>query len=227
MKHFPLLAAFCILSAAHLTAVLFQWEPGVYLTKPLLLSILATWFFLQTKNSSSKFSRLILTGLVCSIAGDIFLMFNKENFFLLGLGSFLLTHLSYIAAFSLYPSFKNGAVRQQPLLALPLLLFLPLMSWYLWNDLPIPFQVPVLAYSSALTLMALSSLNMSRRVAKLAAMLLLWGSVLFVLSDSMIAVEKFKTTGLPPLFMRFCIMSTYLTGQYLLAKGSVMAKQEI
>jgi uncharacterized membrane protein YhhN len=227
MKNFPLLAAFCTLSAAHLTAALFQWQPGVYLTKPLLLTTLAAWFFIQTQNSPSKFSRFMLAGLVCSIAGDIFLMFDKEPFFLFGLGSFLLAHISYITAFSHYPYFKNGAVRRQPLLALPLLLFLPLMSWYLWDDLPAAFKVPVLAYSSVITLMALSSLNMARRVTKQTAMLLLWGAVLFVLSDSMIAVEKFKTTGMPPVFMRFSIMSTYLAGQFLLAKGSVMATREI
>jgi uncharacterized membrane protein YhhN len=227
MKNPSLLTAFWALVVANLAAILFQWQPVIYLTKPLLLTTLAFWFFIQTKNSPSKFRKFMLTGLICSIAGDIFLMFAQEQFFLFGLGSFMLAHVSYITAFSHYPSFKNGAVCRQPLLALPLLLFLPLMSWYLWNDLPAAFKIPVLAYSSVITLMALSSQNMRRRVAKQTAQLLLLGALLFVLSDSFIAVEKFKTTAVSPLFMRFSIMSTYLAGQFLLAKGSILATKEV
>ncbi len=227
MKNIPLTTIFFSLSVAHLLSVLFEWQPGIFFTKPLLLTTLALWFFLQTKSSSLIFARFILVGLLCSIAGDTFLMFNKEHFFLFGLGSFLLVHLSYITAFSIYPLFRNGFLHKYPMSSFPLLLFLLLMSWYLWRDLPNVFKVPVLAYSSILTLMALSSLNMARRVTKRVAMILFLGAVLFVFSDSMIAIEKFKTTNLPATFMRFSIMFTYLAGQFLLAKGSVMAIKEI
>ncbi|MFQ5446207.1 MAG: lysoplasmalogenase [Saprospiraceae bacterium] len=226
MKTPPLLAVFIALSVVHLAAVLFQWQPGMYLTKPLLLTTLAIWFFMQTKNHPSKFSRFVLAGLVCSIAGDTFLMFGKEIYFLLGLGSFLLAHICYITAFTLFPGFKSGAVRRQPLLTLPFLLFLFLINRSLWNDLPVAFVVPVLAYSATITLMALSSLNMARRVKKFTGMVLLWGALLFVLSDTMIAFERFKAIGLPPVFMRFSIMATYLAGQFLLAKGGILANSE-
>ena len=50
----------------------------------------------------SGYGRLILTGLLLSWAGDAFLALEAEQYFLPGLGSFLLAHLCYSVAFVIH-----------------------------------------------------------------------------------------------------------------------------
>ena len=73
-----------------------------FYSKPLLMPILALWFYFQTKNYPSSFRQLILFALFFSWGGDTLLMFVEskgEHFFLFGLVSFLLTHVLYTTAF--------------------------------------------------------------------------------------------------------------------------------
>jgi uncharacterized membrane protein YhhN len=223
-----LLQLFLLLGATNLAveAGNFQW--GIFLTKPLLLTTLSLWFYLSIKDRFDAFSRWMLAGFVFSIGGDTLLMFVEgggEHFFLLGLGSFLAAHLCYISAFLKYPGWKDGRVNRKPLLLLPLLIFLVVFSWFLWNDLPAAFKVPVLVYSSVITGMATAAMNMGGRVSAKVARLLLAGALLFVLSDSLIALNKFKGEMLVIPQVRVLIMATYLAGQFLLAKGGVAAHE--
>jgi uncharacterized membrane protein YhhN len=218
-----------ILCAANLAAIAFQSETGNYFTKPLLITTLCCWFYFETKNRSTAFSRFLLMGLFFSIAGDTFLMFVKpgaEHFFLLGLGSFLVTHLFYITAFSKYPLLKNGLVWKKRWLIAPLLIYLSGFSWFIWAELPGDFRIPVVVYAAVITLMALSSLNLNGRTSRGAFQVIFSGAVLFVISDSLIALKKFKFPDAPEVPFGLAIMVTYLLGQYLIAKGTVSANHQ-
>ena len=46
----------------------------------------------------TKLLRMVVVGLVCSLAGDVFLMLPEERF-VEGLVSFLLAHIAYVVAF--------------------------------------------------------------------------------------------------------------------------------
>ncbi len=215
-----------MLSALHLTADFTASQWGVWLTKPLLMTTLAAWFFFQADHARSIFHRWMLAGMLFSIGGDTLLMFVTplaQHFFLLGLGSFLLTHLCYITAFLKYPKPGEGRVARQPLAAAPLLIFLLAMLAFLWNDLPGAFKIPVAIYSLVLTGMAAACLNMKGRVNAAIFPMLFAGALLFVLSDSVLAVNKFKPEGLPLPFPHFWIMITYITGQFLIAKNAASA----
>ena len=100
------------LSAFNLYAVATGWQNGIYFSKPLLMTVLAIWFYFCTKNNFTVFSKFILAGIIFSIGGDTFLMFVDKNpvFFLVGLGNFLITQLLYIFAFVNYPQFKKGLI---------------------------------------------------------------------------------------------------------------------
>lgn len=215
-----LLGAFILVSVGNLVANFFEWELGVFFTKPLLMTFLAAWFYMET-GLSTAFHRLIFFGLLFSVAGDVFMMLaaSDPKYFLLGLGNFLITHLFYIAAFLKFPEGKNGLVRRKPWLLLPVLAFLVFMNVYLWPDLPEAFLIPVFVYSMVISGMLITALNMVGRVEGSASKLLVYGALLFVLSDSLIAVHKFKATGIPALTFSLAIMSTYLLGQYLIAKA--------
>ena len=223
------LSLYGILSVANLAAVALQSQTGIYFTKPLLMTTLCCWFYFETKKHPATFSRVLLTGLIFSIAGDTFLMFvnpRAEQFFLLGLGSFLVTHLFYITAFSKYPVFKNGIVWKKRWLVAPFLIYLASFSWFIWEELPDAFKMPVIVYALVITLMAASCLNLNGRASQFAFRILFSGAVLFVISDSIIALKKFKFPEAPEVPYSLAIMVTYLVGQYLIVKGAVIANNQ-
>ena len=64
----------------------------------------ASAFFVLTaltaKALKHRMGQAIAVGLSLSMIGDMLLLNSSENFFLLGLGSFLLAHVAYIIAFA-------------------------------------------------------------------------------------------------------------------------------
>ena len=224
-----ILVGFILLSIINLIAVLSEWRIGVFVTKPLLMAFLSIWFYLNTKNNFNSFSKLILFGIIFSIAGDTFLMFVDKNpdFFLYGLGSFLITHVLYIIAFSKFSDLKNGIIVKKTWLLIPVVIYLYSFMFYLWPDIPDTFKVPVFIYSSIISIMLLSCINMKWRVAGTITNFLIIGALLFVFSDSMIALNKFKTLPFSSSMMGFIIMATYISGQYLIAKSCININRSI
>ena len=202
------------------------WHTGIFITKPLLMTSLAAYFYSATMGLPDKFARFVFMALLFSWAGDCFLLFadGKPRFFLFGLGSFLVTHLFYITAFWKFPGREKGWAWQKKWPFVPVLFYLAAMLFYLWPDLTGAFKIPVGAYSFVICAMLLSAMNMRGRVAEKTAFSLMAGAGLFVLSDTLIAVGKFKSTGLSDAVFSVGIMVTYLVGQYLIVRGSVATK---
>lgn len=216
---------FLVVAFLHLLSVLFQWNTLVFFSKPLLMASLGAWFFLQTRDDTRLFRWFILAGLLFSMAGDTFLMFvpRDPDFFLFGLGSFLITHLLYITGFTTFRSKQPGFVKQHPLVAAPVVIYLVAIAGILWKDLPSGLLLPVLVYSAVISTMLLSSIHMRGKVCREAADRLLSGALLFVISDSVIAIQKFKLSdATAPVLISLLIMTTYIAGQYLIASGSVV-----
>lgn len=222
-----LLGSFILVSFFNLYSVSTQWQLGIYCTKPLLMLSLAVWFYLHTKDHLTVFAKCILAGLIISIAGDTFLMFSSKDpsFFLFGLGSFLITHIFYIAAFVRYEGIKEGLVMKKNWMFLPVFIYLIVFLWYLWPDLPKEYLVPVVVYGCVISTMLVSVVNMKGRVKEQVSVGLIIGALLFVISDSFIAVDKFKVEIIPSEYMGAFIMSTYLLGQFYIAKNSISANE--
>ena len=217
-----LIVLFFILGVANILAVAIQWQPGIYITKPLLMTVLAIWFYLNTKNKFGIFAKYILSGILFSIAGDVLLMFvyQKPYFFLLGLGSFFITHLFYIFAFARYERFESGMLFSKKWLLAPVVVYIVLFDLFLLPDLPEGLMWPVLLYGIVIATMLLATINMKGRVGDGLANGLIWGALLFVLSDSVIAINKFKQFPLSENMAGVAIMITYLSGQYLIVKNA-------
>ncbi len=192
-----------------------------FYSKPLLMPILALWFYIQTKNYTSSFRQLILFALFFSWGGDTLLMFVEskgEHFFLFGLVSFLLTHILYTTAFFKIVSAKKGFLWKKKWVIIPFLIFFLGFQNYLLPDVEEAMQIPVAVYSSVIILMVLAALNWNTFIEKNAFQLVFFGALLFMLSDSIIALNKFKS-AVPQ--AHIWIMSLYLLGQYLIAKGGI------
>jgi uncharacterized membrane protein YhhN len=153
--------------------------------------------------------RFVLIGLLCSLVGDIALLWPKEGF-LHGLLSFLLAHLAYLVAFT----------REQRLAARPLAfvvygLVAGSVLAALWPGVPEGLRLPVVAYVICLASMAAQAAVLwlanpgSMRHRGLAI-----GGALFVLSDALLAINRFvfafPTSGL-------WILLSYWIAQWLIA----------
>ncbi|MGB1217990.1 MAG: lysoplasmalogenase family protein, partial [Saprospiraceae bacterium] len=80
------------------------------------------------------------------------------------------------------------------------------------------FVFPVVVYSSVIVVMALACLNLKGRIPMGIFQLLFLGVVFFVISDTLIGINKFKT---PILYGQSWIMLLYLTGQWLIMEGTI------
>ncbi|MFK8102955.1 MAG: lysoplasmalogenase [Saprospiraceae bacterium] len=220
------LLAFAILGILNLAAEFFHQQVLVFLTKPLLLTILSIYFYQHTKSVSSSFRNLMLAGFLFSVAGDSFLMFVESNpqqqiFFLLGLGSFLITHLCYGIAFYRFPSTARGWVARHPWILLVFLTYLIGNSLFLWSALPVPLRLPVIVYSSCIMLMTVTALNLAGKIPKAIFQILFLGVLLFVFSDTMIGLHKFKSATITLPYPRLLIMIPYLLGQYFIVRAAI------
>lgn len=165
---------------------------------------------------AKKQNELFLLALIFALLGDAFLLFTTETFFLIGLGCFLVMQLCYASIF-----YKRGRIprsRDKAVvggIALIPIIFLSL-SWNMLADL----QLPVFLYSSAITAMLI--LAYLRHPALGGYVLVLLGSCIFVVSDILLAVDKFVTAvpgGSIP------VMLTYAAAQYLIVIG-ILADDE-
>jgi uncharacterized membrane protein YhhN len=200
---------YAISAAAVLIALLFDIHLLYLAAKPLLMITLAL-YFISASRGYPPWRLYVVIALVFSWAGDVFLISN--DMFIAGLASFLLAHICYIIAYH-----KTGAASGElkPFDIIKFALFGTVLIWVLYPGLG-GMLVPVLAY--ALVLLTMGVWAHKRRGATSAAsfMLVSTGAILFVISDGLIAINKFafEVPG-----ERLLVMSTYITAQYLIVRG--------
>jgi uncharacterized membrane protein YhhN len=184
--------------------------------KSLIIPVLI-WLYLRfIRGQGNRFHSLIITALIFSWMGDITLQLTqfREYFFLVGLGSFLLAQVIYLIAFFSTPG-KNSLFFRKAYLILPVALYgwgiLSLLSDGLGD-----MKLPVAVYTVVILSMLLAALNREKKVNRQSFLLVLSGAILFVLSDSLIAINKFVQ---PFELARIAIMGSYITAQYLITVG--------
>lgn len=214
--------AFAIVFFAELIAVTTNLKELRFITKPLITISLILFVYFTIKRKS-RFTNKIITGLFFSLVGDIFLMFPHvdELYFMLGLGSFLIAHLFYIAAFYL-DSTNKIEVERRYVLPIFLVFGFSCMAYYLLLRPHLEsMNIPVLVYSFTITLMAImAALRYGKTNTKSFAWVLL-GAILFMASDSILAYNKFvERIAIGDLL----IMATYMLAQFFIAMGTVERK---
>lgn len=196
----------------------------VYSCKPLIMILLMGWVVAQKPH----WQRKLLIGTVFALLGDVFLMIREVDMFGPGLGSFLLMQVCYIGAFRQEIRAAKGRVSERRI-ALTLLPFVAYVGVFLLY-LDAPFHRtpgtnglwgPVIFYVVCLCSMAVMAALRPKIEPISQYQRVLLGAVLFVLSDSAIAVNKF---ALPFLGASVVIMATYAAAQYLIVTGVVMAQ---
>lgn len=194
----------------------------VYTCKPVMLIILSSWFYHNTRRVGDRFTLLVQAGLFFSLVGDVALMFQHlDDFnFLIGLGSFLLAQLCYAIAF-LQNVLNVGAVRPP---WLPLLLSFILGTYgYFFAGRLIPaaeegIRIPVGIYAGAITLMGIAAAFRWARTYRRSFLMVFAGALFFIGSDSLLAVNRFLE---PFDGASWMVMLTYAIAQLLIVLGTM------
>ncbi len=196
-----------------------------WIAKPLTTLLIAAmvlrsaglWPATDTPSANRPYARTILLGMAFSCMGDIFLMLPFDAF-VPGLIAFLLAHLCYIIAFR--AGFRAG--RALWAAGALLAVFAGINLAGLWPLLPSDLRIPVVVYVAVLALMATLALARAWSHASTTAPALpgaRWaaiGAILFVISDSVLAWDRFGG-GLPAATL--CVLSTYYAAQYCIARS--------
>jgi uncharacterized membrane protein YhhN len=211
-----LTAAGAIIGSLATTGSPDAWHWLHWLCKPLatFLILLSAW---RTTNPiSAAYRRYILIAMLFCLLGDILLMVPRD-WFVPGLISFLLAHGLFIAAFSTDVRF--------PARIGPWLLCLAIgacMLALLWPGMAPALHAPVVIYVGVLATMAGQALGRAiwlrahgdarATSARYAAA----GALMFMLSDSLLAWDRFRFT-LP--WAALYILATYYAALWLIARS--------
>lgn len=192
-----------------------------WFSKPLLMPLLLLAFLSGTGRKSGRQTCLIIAALVLSGCGDVLL--QAKGLFIPGLVSFLLAHGCYILYFSKAGNKSKGFLQRHPLLILPVLLYIVLLLVLLFPYLG-QLKIPVVIYSLTIGAMLLMAINSKYRVTNTAATHFIAGALLFVISDSLLAVNLFaiKQGMLGP-----GVMATYAAAQFLIVKGTLQSAESV
>jgi uncharacterized membrane protein YhhN len=193
-----------------------------YPVKPLIMIWMAVYFLIFSKKKS--FTVPVLLAFFFSWVGDILLMLSgrDELFFFAGVGGFFLAQVTYIFIFARYSEEKRkGYLRKNPLIIVLFLLYVGGIYYLLLPGLEGIMKPVILVYAISLIGMSMMALNRRGRVNPSSFRFVFTGSILFLVSDSMIAINKF-TTEIP--LAGFWIMITYILAQYLIMRGLVLEK---
>lgn len=217
-----LTVVFIVAVAVDITGIAANIAVLHYFAKPLLLPVLIV--LLATAIAAIAGKRIImLAALFFSWVGDIFLLAEDKNplFFIFGLASFLTTHILYIIYFLSIRNNQISLLKKQPLLIAVVLAYGIALVWLLFPTLA-DLKIPVMVYAAVICTMLLCSLHIYLKANKPANMFFVLGALLFVLSDSLLAINKFYQ---PFAFAGVCIMLTYCAAQYFIVTGFVKQQQ--
>jgi uncharacterized membrane protein YhhN len=181
----------------------------VYLFKPLTTLAIVAAALVDQGTTPPLYRRAVVAGLAFSLLGDVLLMLPRDRF-VPGLASFFAAHLCYVAAF-----LSPGRPVLPLSVVLPLLLFAALLLSRVEQGAG--RLAPLLAlYAGALTAMAWLAVGRWTHVHTLPAAFAGLGALLFVLSDSALAYDRFRVAfhKAPAV-----VLATYYAAQWLIARS--------
>ncbi|MBW6493465.1 MAG: lysoplasmalogenase [Burkholderiaceae bacterium] len=204
----PGILAAIVASCAALTIAggFYDWALLVWIFKPLATATiaLAAW---RRGLLLSRYSRFIVAGLVFSLAGDVFLI--TPEYFVFGLLAFLIAHMCYLAAFT--ADVRLGAYAK-PFMAVAVIATVAV--FVIWPGVESELQLPVIAYVLVLAMMTAQAQARSFLRGTYEARRAALGGALFLISDLILAIDKFHS---PVAGAAFWVLATYWSAQTLIA----------
>ncbi|UPT66368.1 MAG: lysoplasmalogenase [Sphingobacteriales bacterium JAD_PAG50586_3] len=221
----PLTVLFFVLLTVEIIGDSLGYDIVGWVCKPFLMPVLMVLFFTNNKGNNRAERILFPLALLFSLAGDVLLMFHKDNLFVFGLASFLVAHIFFIASFWSRIKGRNIAIGTYLLSLLPFVVFVGgflsvLIPSLQAKEVTQPLVVPVSVYACVIGIMGFSALMRRAGVSTQGFNLVFVGALFFIISDSCIALNHFIMPIPQPTLL---IMATYGIAQYLITVGT--AKQ--
>ena len=224
MKKINYAVLFWAVALVHLFCIYMNWPQQRVYSKFILVPILM-WYLFKSPESDKPLKGMwrAYLGLFFSWVGDVLLIGEGPNFFLTGMIAFITAHVYYSLFFIQTVPVKKetAAVFYKTLIGLSVVcgvLFLLLRSALG------AYQVPILLYMLFISLMASLAVHTTSNPAykNFALQTFVPGAFLFVISDALLATNKFYA-HLPVFDLG--VMLTYSGAQYFLTKGFISIKK--
>ncbi|HEX7363758.1 MAG TPA: lysoplasmalogenase [Dehalococcoidia bacterium] len=194
---------FAIFAVLFIAMLPFEPYPGNFAIKAIPALSLAVLSFIAISGSRGK---LLFVALLFCAAADIALELAEGKYFVAGLGLFLVAHIFFIITFSRDFRFQTA---KMPIIVL-FIVYSGMMAFIMTPSLK-EMAIPVYVYMTALTLVGIFA---TLRAAK--NDFTLYGAIAFIVSDSVLAVNKFM---MPVAGANFIIMITYYLSLFLIVYG--------
>lgn len=207
---------FVIVSILDIIGVIFKIPSLVYVFKPLILFSL---IFLYVFSLPKRLKWYVMALELCFF-GDVLLMFEGKLFFIAGLVSFLLAHFLFI-------KIVIGRIQKTSIIKIitsiiPFLIFFCLLIFTLKDSLN-EMLLPVIIYGLTISIFGVVSLIDFQNTRSKKSMLMLIGAIVFMVSDSVLAINKFYN---PMHIFEVIVMITYLLAQYFIFRSMVLEGKE-
>lgn len=193
-----------------------HWPAVHLLSKP--LPLLIAIFLIAMNDHSIKTERRfhsifgargwLVAALAASLLGDVLLM-GPQHWFVGGLLAFLVAHLCYLVLLSRDAPWWHSRLA----LAFTLGAGAAMTAW-LWPGLPAALRIPVGVYVTAIALMVAQALGRAQALGTPQARWVGLGAGLFMLSDSLLAVNRFMQ---PLPLAGLWVLATYFSAQICIA----------
>lgn len=207
LRTFVLFIPYLVIGIVHLVALTVDAAALSTFTKPLLMLSLIAGLLFALPRWRTEVALFATLALLFSWAGDVGIASPGDLSFLVALVFFLIAHLFYIILFM-----RKLRIRPMSIWSLAYLVwwvaFLAILAPHIGSLL-----IPVAVYGLVLGAMGALALSGNRFIA--------FGGLLFVVSDSILALNKFLP-GFELWQVDFFIMLSYIAAQGLIVLGIVL-----
>ncbi|MFY0608108.1 MAG: lysoplasmalogenase [Cyclobacteriaceae bacterium] len=212
MKEKLTVGFYMLICTVHITAIVVGAIDLIPITKIMLMPTLIYLVFVMADGVVTMPRLMLVVVLIFSWIGDILLIYEGDSYFLGGLGSFLVAHLVY------------AYVMRKTAYDKPKLMIKPLIPVFIYGavllSILIPnagsLAIPIVVYALCILIMISMAILRNGLTTNDSFNYVVIGAIMFVLSDSCIAIDKF-VMEIP--LAGFFIMTSYVSAQYLIVKG--------
>lgn len=199
-----------------------QWA-----TKPLLIPFLAG-YFISKYGLKSKLSKWLMLSLFFSWVGDYLFLFQEEGaiYFTAAMVSFLIALLIYIYVYRKHAVNESNTeltVPQQLRYVFVIVFFIAGLYSITYPQLG-ALKIPLAVYVTVVGVMVISALYRYGRTANISFLLTLIGSVMFMLGNGIMAVNRFLE---PIPWGGFWVMLSYMSAQYFIGEGLMQHRNRV
>lgn len=203
---------FFIAATTDIIAIVTENEPLETYAKPMLLTLLAVVYLVSVKKPNFWY----VLGMFFCFLGDVLLMFKGANFFIYGIAAFLLAHVVYI---KITAGFLPRELTSKMITsAFPFVFFFAILMYLIYENLG-EMLIPVVVYGVTISTFGSVAFLNYREEKSTENLWLFIGAIIFILSDSLIALNKFYQ---PNEVYGVSIMITYILAQFLICKAMIV-----